>query len=63
MTWLTILQLLLSLAGGLVSALTKAGAAPEVIALAESALTSLQQVEGTPVTKEQLDSVRFTPQW
>jgi hypothetical protein len=63
MTWLTILQLLLSLAGGLVSALTKAGAPAEIITLAENALAALSQIESSPVTSDQLASMRFTPEW
>jgi hypothetical protein len=62
-TWLTILQLMLSLAGGLISALTKAGAPAEIIALAQTALDALSKVEGTPTTADQLSSMRFTPQW
>ena len=63
MNWLTILQLLLSLAGGLVSALTTAGAPAEIITLAENALKALSDIEASPVTNDQLAGLRFTPKW
>ena len=63
MSWLTILSFILTLADGLVSQLIKSSAPAEIIAAAQAAVASLQQVEGSPVTKSQLEGARFTPQW
>lgn len=64
MTWLTIAQLLMTLAGGLVSTLRKQPGVPaEVLADAEAAAAALQRVAGSEVTKSQLDALTFTPQW
>jgi len=64
MTWLTIAQLLVALASGLVSTLRKQPGIPaEVLADAEAATAALQRVTGSEVTKGQLDALTFTPQW
>jgi len=62
-TWLSILSLILSLVDGLVGALIKNNAPAEIIAAAQAALAALQKVEGSPVTSDQLQSMKFTPFW
>lgn len=43
---------------GILAQANKAGLPLEIVTAIESALTSLRSVEGTPVTREQLESLR-----
>lgn len=60
---LGVIQLILAILSGLSSTLTKSNAPPEVIAGVEAAITELQKVHGTIVTKVQVDTLLDTPKW
>jgi hypothetical protein len=59
---LGIIQLILSLLSGVSSALGKSGLT-EATAGVQAAITSLEQVHGSLVTQEQVQSLKITPQW
>lgn len=58
-----LLELLIALGRGLLAQMKKGGVAQEVIDDFEAGLLKFETVHGTPVTKNQLDSLRITPQW
>jgi len=60
---LSILQIVLPLLGGVLQMLTKSNAPAEIIAGVNNAITELTKVQGTLVTKTQVDSLLDTPQW
>jgi hypothetical protein len=63
MNVLNILAVVIPLLEGVLSAVTKAQLPQEVIQAVASAIAALNQVHGTEVTREQLESLRVTPQW
>lgn len=58
MGWFDLVNLGLQILQGILSQATKNKLAPEIIASVEAALTSLRQVYGSPVTREQLEAMR-----
>lgn len=58
-----ILELLIALGRGLLNTMKAGGVAQELIDTFEAGLQKFETVHGTPVTKDQLDSLRITPQW
>ena len=60
---LSIVTLVLGLLQGLIPMFTKANAPAEVIADLQAALTAIQNVHGTLVTKAQIDSLLVEPKW
>ena len=59
----TLVSTALFLLNLLLTSLTKNKTAPEIIALIQSAIASLQQVQGTDVTWQQLNDLRVEPTW
>jgi hypothetical protein len=59
----SLISLILTLLQSVLSAAKIGGVAPEVIENIEAALASLLAVQGTPVTFEQLESLRVTTKW
>jgi hypothetical protein len=59
---LSIIQLILSLLGGVSTALGKSGLTEAAVGV-QAAITSLEQVHGSLVTQEQVESLKITPQW
>jgi hypothetical protein len=59
----TLISLVLSLLQSILAAAKIGGAAPDVIANIEGAVTSLLAVQGTPVTFAQLEGLRVTTKW
>ena len=59
----TLISLILSLLQSILAAAKIGGAAPDVIANIEGAVTSLLAVQGTPVTFAQLEGLRVTTKW
>jgi hypothetical protein len=59
----TLISLVLTLLQSILSAAKVGGAAPDVIANIEAAVTSLLAVQGTPVTFSQLEGLRVTTKW
>ena len=62
MNFLTVLDLVIFLLGGLLGAANQAGSVAAVEAI-RAAIAKLQEVKDTPVTKEQVESLRITPLW
>ena len=60
---ISIIELVLSLLGTALEAAKVNGVATEVVAGISAAIAELQKVQGTPVTYEQLQSLRVTPKW
>jgi hypothetical protein len=60
---INIISLILSLLATTLEAAKVGGAAPEVIQAIESAIASLQKVQGSDVTYAQLEGLRIKPQW
>jgi len=59
----TLISLILTLLQSVLSAAKVGGLGPEVIENIEAAVASLLAVQGTPVTFEQLESLRVTTKW
>lgn len=59
---LGIIQLIIALLGGVGTALGKAGLT-EAAAGIQAAIAKLEEVHGTLVTEEQVQSLKITPQW
>jgi len=59
----TLISLVLSLLQSILASAKIGGAAPDVIANIEGAVTSLLAVQGTPVTFAQLEGLRVTTKW
>jgi hypothetical protein len=59
----TLISLIVSLLQSILASVKIGGAAPEVIANIEGAVTSLLAVQGTPVTFAQLEGLRVTTKW
>jgi hypothetical protein len=62
MTFLAALDLVLLLLEGLLSAANHAGATAAVESLRQ-AIASLRSMSDTPVTKQQVESLRLKPEW
>lgn len=60
---ISIITLVLGLLGSALSAAKQNGVAQEVIAGIEAAIAELTKVQGTPVTFNQLESLRVEPKW
>lgn len=60
---ISIIELVLSLLSNLLPQLTKSGVPAEVIADVQAAITSLTNVQNTPVTYAQLESLRVKATW
>lgn len=63
MNALTIIQLVLTLLSGVLATAIKGNLPAEIIAGVQAAITALQNVHGTDVTKAQLEALRVEPQW
>lgn len=63
MNTLNLIQLIIVLLQGVLSATTKAQLPQEIIASIQAAIVSLQQVVDTEVTFKQLEGIRTEPQW
>lgn len=63
MSALTVIQLVLTLLGGVLATAIKGNLPAEIIAGVQAAITALQSVHDSPVTKAQLESLRVEPQW
>lgn len=63
MSWLVLLQLAISLTQGILSGLTTAEAPQEVLDALQAALTKLNEVHGTLVTKAQVDGITLDYKW
>lgn len=59
----TLISLVLALLQSVLSSAKVGGIAPEVIANLEAAIGSLVKVSGSPVTYEQLESLRVKTEW
>jgi hypothetical protein len=59
----TLISLVLSLLQSVLAAAKEGGAAAEVVANLEGAVTHLLAVQGTPVTFAQLEGLRVTTKW
>lgn len=62
MNIISIIQLILSLLSGVATGLNKLGLAEEAAGV-QAAITALQNVHGSLITKPQVDSLRITPTW
>jgi hypothetical protein len=62
MNVLSVIELILTLLDGVAAAFHKEGLT-ELAAGIQAAITSLEGVKGSLVTKEQVDSLRIYPQW
>ena len=60
---ISIIELVLSLLGSILPQLTKNGAPAEIIAGIQAAIDALTKVQGTPVTFDQLESLRAHVAW
>ena len=59
----TLISLVLALLQSVLEAAKIGGAAPEVIANIEAAVSNLLAVQGTPVTYAQLEGLRVVTKW
>lgn len=59
----TLISLILTLLQSVLAAAKVGGMAPELIDNIEAAVASLLTVQGTPVTFDQLESLRVTTRW
>lgn len=57
------IDLALNLLQGILASAGVKGLAPEIIKDVEAAVAALSRVKGTPVTYQQLESLRVTPEW
>lgn len=62
MPFLSVIELSLFLLNGALSAANKGGAAAAVTAIS-GAIAELKKVQGTPVTKAQVEKLRIEPTW
>lgn len=60
---ISIIDLVLSLLGSLLTTLLKNKVPGEIVADVEAAVAKLQSVQGTLVTYQQFESLRVTPEW
>jgi len=60
---ISVIELVLSLLSTVLASATKGGLPAEIVAGIQAAITSLQAVQGTPVTLAQLESLRVKPDW
>lgn len=60
---INIIDLVLVLLGNQLAAAKANGLAQEIVADIEAAIASLTKVQGTPVTFNQLESLRVEPKW
>lgn len=60
---ISVIELVLSLLGTLLSSMKVGGFAPEAIAAVEAAMAKLDEVRGSDVTFAQLEGLRTKPQW
>jgi hypothetical protein len=60
---ISIIALVINLLGSVLTAAKQNGLAAEVVADLEAAVASLEKVQGTPVTFDQLESLRVKPTW
>jgi siroheme synthase len=60
---ISIIELVLGLLGSALNAANVQGLAPEIVAGIRAAIAELEKVRGTPVTFQQLESLRVTPKW
>ena len=58
MDWYTLLELAIAIARGVLSAATKAKLPQEILDALQAALDAFLKVKGTPVTHDQLESLR-----
>lgn len=63
MNWLTLVQLIITLTQGVLAGLTKSGAPVEILSALQNALTELDKVRGTLVTKAQVDAITLEYKW
>lgn len=63
MSALAVIQVVLALLSGVLAAATRSNAPQQIIQGVQAAIAALQQVHGSEVTKQQLESLRVTPQW
>jgi hypothetical protein len=63
MNGLALLQIVLALLSGILAAAIKSGLPQQIIASIQNAISELEQVHGSEVTKAQLEALRVTPQW
>ena len=63
MNALALIQLIVTLLSGVLAAATSNKLPQEIIAGVQAAITALESVHGSDVTKAQLESLRVTPQW
>lgn len=61
--WMTLVQLGIFAAQGIIQVATKNKLPQNIIDAANNALAELKKVQGTEVTREQLESLRTSPQW
>jgi hypothetical protein len=59
----SLIGLVLTLLQSVLASAKVGGVAPEVITLIEGAVANLLQVQGTPVTFSQLESLRVKTEW
>ena len=59
----TLIALVISLLQSVLGAAKIGGVPADVVALIESAVNNLLQVQGQPVTYSQLESLRVTTEW
>jgi hypothetical protein len=60
---INVISLVLTLLGGVLASAKANNVAQEVIQGIEAAIAALAKVHDTPVTYEQLESLRVKPQW
>lgn len=63
MNGLALFQIALSILGGIMAQATKNKLPQDVIAAIQAAISELNKVQGSPVTKQQLETLRVDPQW
>lgn len=63
MSVLAILSVVIPLLKGVLTAVTNSQLPQTVIDAIAAAIAGLESVHGSEVTKEQLESLRITPQW
>lgn len=60
---ISIIELVLSLLGTALSAAKANSVAQDVVEGIQAAIAALEKVRGTPVTYQQLESLRVKPEW
>lgn len=63
MDWITLLQIIISLTKGVLGGLTTANAPQEILDALSTALSKLQEVHGSLVTKAQVDGITLDFKW